>query len=337
MFDDFFNLQVLIGYIVFGFGALFILYILAAALLISMSVKCRGFTRKLFYIGGAVSILLPFVFYTWQLHSFRYFIRATEVALIFLCSRRARVLFGSLRWEKPILAITALGCIFPICLGFNIDESVKKPKLTIFNPTYFPSSDGLYPMGSYLYFMMRLKNSVEYPIDHNQLVWNAINSANLDFENGPICILNSPMIAYFELKARLENGEIKGFSEWSECRGKFVTESRTWMRFDPKFDLGNYDGLLKIPSRSISDNFAGVEIREFGVGDFVWAKQTRFLSEIFKGNEYRIYKIGCHKELLHSPYAILGRRTHSFGENGEFIAISVLPKWMSFQMFNGEE
>lgn len=286
MVDPLFNLKVLAGYTAFGFGAMSLLYVAAMVVLLSAAVRVRG--HRLFYLGGAIALLVPVLFYLGQLHTPRYFFRACEATLLFFCSRRGRVLFGAFGWRKPVRVITCAGCVLPLVLGLNLDD-IRRPQLTLRNATCFPSGDGYYPMGAYLHFMTRLKRANREPIDHNQLVWAAVKSADLDFKAGPVPVLWSPMFGYFMLRASLENGvaDCRGFSHWGEQ--SFYAETRTWMRADPKFGQEGMAALLDVPSTSVSEEAGGVEVRRFGAGESEWGNRVDFLNRIFSGNEYRIY------------------------------------------------
>ncbi len=321
LLDPFFNSKMVLGYAVFGFGALALLYLVSALKVFTVSFKRKKIIQKLFYALGAVAILLPAVFYVGQLHTPRYFLRAAEIALLFCFSRRGQLLLNRLIFRRTIFSVTAIGCIIPIFVGINLGE-LNRPRLTVENVTYFPSGDGYYPMGSYAYFLGRLKTANENPIDHNQLVWKAVSNADLDFSK-PVPVLWTPMFGYFMLRASLENG-VAECLPFSDLEGvEFYSETRTWMRIDPKFAQNEISALLDLPSKPVSESFFGVEVREFGVGDMKWSEQNRELAEFFGGSEYRII-----------PSHLFGdEKLHNLQKIGDITAVFALPKWMSIQQF----
>lgn len=368
MIDPILNVKVLAGYTVFGFGAMVLLYFCAVVMCAGAAWRCPRWGRRLFYLGGAVALLLPVLFYAGQLHTPRYFFRVCEATLLFFCSRRGRVLFTALGWRKPMLALTSVGCITPLVLGLNVSE-LNHPKLTLRNATCVPSGDGYYPMGAYLDFMGRLRRAEHEPIDHNQLVWQAVQSAELDFSAEPIPVLWSPMFGYFMLRASLENGvaECRGLADWGAR--PFYAETRTWMRADPKFGQAELSDLLRLPSESASDDFEGIEVRRFGKGDTGWAVRTQFLNHLFQGNEYRLYaaeslvgqpwpsrrRVLFSKSRASLQWALDAGRVvrHAFGayfyteacpkdfdvvwnRSSVMAAVAVYPDWMSFQAYDAK-
>ncbi|MFC1468035.1 hypothetical protein ACFLQY_05060 [Verrucomicrobiota bacterium] len=365
MTDPIFNLRVFAGYTVFGLGAMSLLYLCAVILTLVVVLRQSQWGKRLFYFGGAFAILLPLLFYVGQLHTPRYFFRVCEVALIFFCTRRGRVLLDSFSWRKPVMVLCCAGCLIPMVLGVDLDQ-ISRPKLTFSNATCFPSGDGYYPMGSYLDFLFQMKNAEEEPIDHNQMIWRAVQTAELKFEDGPVPVLWSPMFGYFMLRASLEDGvaECKPLSHWA---GKsFYAETRTWMRLDPKFGQVGRSELLRTLSEPVSRDLGGIEVRRFGRGDDGWAERTRFLNRLFAGNEYRVYNVddfsvdqlaGPRRVVLFSKkikslqgvlsidhevgklgafyYALLDSREISVVDDGDhvMVAVAVFPDWMSVQAF----
>jgi hypothetical protein len=346
--DPFFNFKMVAGYTVFGFGAAGLLFALYSVRLAAQAVKGRSAFEKIYGAAGLAAFLLPVLFFIPQLHAPRYFWRGCEAILLLAASGYLPV------WNsRTVKMLTGSAALFPLILGVNL-PALNQPRITVSQPTLFPSGDGFYPMGGTLPFMIRLRNAGEDPVDHNQLIWDAVQQADLRFDDRmSIRVLRTPMSGYFMLAASLRGGfaECRDYAELSD--GYFYADSRSLMRDDPKTPLRFLDEILSLPAHFISPVLDGVGILEFGSGDDRWGRQTRLLNRLFAGNEYRIV-------LPFDPAEFRDRKTVIFSnqpfekarqddqtglyyseESGSrsaprvYRAVAVLPSWMSFQAFKG--
>ena len=345
--DPFFNLKMVAGYAIFGFGAAGLLFALYSAHLLVQAAKGRGKLEKLYGLAGLFAFLLPVLFFIPQLHAPRYFWRGCEAVLLLAVSARLPV------WNfRSVKTIIVLAAVLPLVLGVRL-PALNQPQITVSHATLFPSGDGFYPMGGTLPFMFRLCHATEHPVDHNQLVWNAVRRAEFRFDNRhSIKVLRTPMFGYFMLAASLRGGFAEGHNYTELSNSCFYADSRSLMRDDPKTPLRFLDEILTIPAHFISPVLDGIGVLELGVGDDRWGRQTRLLNRLFAGNEYRVF--------LCDPAESLGRMTVAFSEQsfdsarlddqtglyyskerlscsapGCFCAASVLPAWMSLQAFKG--
>ncbi|MFA6173247.1 MAG: hypothetical protein WC701_06125 [Kiritimatiellales bacterium] len=346
--DPIFNLKMVAGYAVFGFGAAGLLFTLYAVCLTMLAAKGRGAFEKLYGLAGLAAFLLPVLFFIPQLHAPRYFWRGCEAVLLLAASGRLPV------WNsRTVKTLTGFAALFPLILCVKL-SALDQLRITVSHPALFPSGDGFYPMGGYLPFMIRLRHAGEHPVDHNQLIWNAVQQADFRIDDRKsISVLRTPMFGYFMLAASLRGGYAEELSYVDLSNRCFYADSRSLMRADPKTPIRFSDEVLSLPAHFISSVFNGVGILEFGTGDDRWGRQTRLLNRLFAGSEYRIV-------LLRDPAEFPDRTMVAFSsqpfenarqddqtglyyseESGSCLApgvccaVSVLPSWMSFQAFKG--
>ena len=345
--DPFFNLKMVAGYTVFGFGAAGLLFALYSIHLSVRAVKGPGTLEKLYGLAGLFAFLLPVLFFIPQLHAPRYFWRGCEAVLLLAVSARLPV------WSsRAVKIMISLAALLPLVLGVRI-PALNQPQIAVSHATLFPSGDGFYPMGGTLPFMFRLRQANEYPVDHNQLVWNAVRQADFRFDSGhSIKVLHTPMFGYFMLAASLRGGFAVGLSDTELSNSRFYADSRSLMRDDPKTPVRFFDEILALPAHFVSPVSDGIGVLELGAGDGRWGRQTRLINRLFAGNEYRVFSCDQTKPLnrmtvVFSEQSFDGARQDdqtgfyyskewiSCSAPGCFYATSVLPAWMSLQAFKG--
>ncbi len=342
--DPIFNLKMVSGYVVFGFGAAGLLFAWYAALLSVQLAKGRGTLEKLYGTAGLAAFLLPVIFFLPQLHAPRYFWRGCEAVLLLAVSGRLPL------WNsRPVKILLGLAALLSLFVGVSF-PALNQPQFTVAQPTLFPSGDGFYPMGGTMPFLHRLRTANTHPVDHNQLVWNAVKQADFQFdEQRAIKVLHTPMFGYFMLAASLCGGVAEGgnFNGLSNCC--FYADSRSLMRDDPKTPIHHLDDILALPAHFVSPAPEGVGVLKFGTGDDRWGRQTRLLNRLFAGSEYRISTSGApdfydRQTVVFSeqPFekALHDEQTGLYysGEQicgGQGCAVSVFPFWMSFRAFKG--
>jgi hypothetical protein len=348
--DPFFNIKMVAGYTVFGFGAAGLLFVWMASRLLLNGVRSRDIWQRLFAAVGLVAFLLPVLFFLPQLHAPRYFWRGCEAMLLVAvsgCLPSAR-----LPVRRVVSAILCVAAVVPLFVGIQMPQ-LGHPRPVFSAPEQFPSGDGHYPMGAYLAFMRQLRNADEIPVDHNQRVWKALRSA--DFDGTPdqtLLVLYTPMSGHFMLEASLRGRKIyRCGKDRMPADVPFYADSRSLMRMDPKGDGPAGAGLLNMAARPVSISVEGVEIIQFRLGDFQWGRQTALLNRLHGGNEYLIIPAGSAVKpgrhivyFSETPFPFAQRDPESglyyteddVSQSEGQLAVSVLPLWMSMQAFSGQ-
>ena len=342
--DPFFNLKMVAGYTVFGFGAAGLLFVLYSFRLIAQPAEKRGL-EKLYVFAGLAAFLLPVLFFIPQLHAPRYFWRGCEAVLLLAVSGRLPV------WNNRTVKIIIMSAaVLPLVLGVRM-PALNRPQPTVLHPTLFPSGDGFYPMGGYAPFLLRLRHAVQQPVDHNQMVWSAVHSAQFDFSaEKTIDVLFTPMYGYFMLEASLRGGFARCLPYEQLLGRPFYADSRSLIRTDPKDWQGASVQMLEIPAHFVSPVSGGVGVLRFGSGDDQWGKQARLLTRLFAGNEYRILDLGRVPDAARQTvyFSALPFANSDWDEasglyyssdlkgpfsDGIHCAEAALPRWMSLRAF----
>ena len=280
--DLIFDVRVIAVFFVFGFGAAGVLFIFSGISFLREIIFEKQILKKVWLITGLLSFCLPVLFFLPQLHTPRYFFRGCEVLLFLSIYRPLAGMFY--KRTVPVLACLA---IIPAFAGIKITAQ-KIPVVTISHAERFPTADGHCPMGGYFSFMLRLRNAMNEPVDHNQIIWNELRQADFRFSsNGEIPVLWTPMFRYFTLEASLRGGRVVRILSTDPDISEFYTENRSFMRGNALAE-NTYRAVFSAPSRFVSPGNQGIGILLFGSGDDRWGKQTEFLNRIFNGKEYRI-------------------------------------------------
>ncbi len=197
------------GFLFFGFTpALLSLLLLAVAIFLRLAIRKPRF--RFFYTCFALSPLIPLGFYSLQLYTLRYLFLTIAAVLFVVSSRRSVWLYRSFRRARPSVARRASAAlvaltIFPWLIGFNIPV-LSQPRLTVANPTRFPTGDGAFPMDAYLGFAWQTLFEDHLRIDHNQKIWLAARSVRYRACNdGTVPLLITPMSDFLEFAIRLQN------------------------------------------------------------------------------------------------------------------------------------
>ncbi|MDG2488574.1 MAG: hypothetical protein P8M65_12755 [Roseibacillus sp.] len=187
----FFVLPTFVAFVGGGLGALLVLLIAFAAGLVSRGSLFRG--------GMALSVLLPLIFYGCVLYTPRHLFLPALAILLTLFSDRGRDCWnrlGQWRWGRLAVLVTLLGTALPWLVGVRM-SGWKQASVVTSAPTLYPSTDGFWPMGAYGWFLGRLANGMEEPVDHNQRVWGAwsrVVPENLPRGKG--AVLSSGLVSY---------------------------------------------------------------------------------------------------------------------------------------------
>jgi hypothetical protein len=343
--DPIFNWKMVAGYTAFGFGAAGLLWAVQSCGLLWRALRADGALEKLYGAAGVAAFLLPVVFFLPQLHAPRYFFRGCEALLLVAVSGRALFVMN-----RRFAALLCCAALLPMIAGLRL-PALNRPQLTLGSPMLFPSGDGFYPMGGYASFLRTLSRADAEPVDHNQLVWRAVHSADFEFSaDGSIAVLRTPMYGYFLLEASLRGATARCLPLSRLGGAPFYVDSRSLMRDDPKDPLSELNRILSMPSRFVSPEYGGVGVLQVGAGDLLWAQKTLLLNRLFAGNEYRIADpdraaVSLHRKVSFSEETFEHARLDPvsglyYSENshpaqqGIACAVAVFPAWMSMQAFS---
>ena len=162
------------AYLVFGMGG-------ALALLAGLVAwKLLQLIRKPSLYGCliVISLVAPLLYYGWLMYTPRHLVTTVLMLLFTVMFDRGRQWWAEMtmvKYGRGVVLVGAGLCAVLLFVGVSMD-SMKKGKLVAGATTYYPTSDGHWPMGGNLNFLLRLKNAPDDPIDHNQRVWGAWNN-----------------------------------------------------------------------------------------------------------------------------------------------------------------
>lgn len=203
----FFDPKITAAYLVFGLGAAVGFYFLLAL----------GCLKKYRYSGGALAfaVMIPLLFYIGLLFTPRHLILVPVVVLLSCVLPRGQEIWSSIFEYKGWRRVWVFGCVVGAGLmfvGLTL-PSISSPKVSLVTATRYPTTDGYWPMGGTLRFLIDLGDSESNPVDHNQTVWEAWNK--IDFRKKPL-VLKDRLFRYPELAARIQGEEVRFTDNWKE-------------------------------------------------------------------------------------------------------------------------
>jgi hypothetical protein len=210
-----FDVKRYLGLLLFGMAPASIVLVVTVVILFSL-IAVRKPRFRLFYLSLAFTPLIPLAFYSLQLYGLRYLFLPWASFLFVVSSRRSVWIYRSLsiRFHWAPAALMAL-TVLPWIVGFKVPLT-SQARLTVANPTLFPTGDGRFPMAAYLGFQRQvlLGNS---QIDHNQKIWLAAKSVNYQScDDRTVSFLITPMSNFIELAIRLQNKYPRPINSMSE-------------------------------------------------------------------------------------------------------------------------
>jgi hypothetical protein len=296
-----FKLKPFLAFVIFGLGGT--TCVLFAAMFATANTVVGG-TKKLWSATLLATLLLPTVYYTFQLLSPRHCTACAIATLIFISARRGQAILRIflrpkiLRRTSKIIFLTA--GIVPVFLGLNLTD-LHHPKITFTRPTLLPTSAGAAPCGAYLAFAQNLRGDGGW-LDHNQAVWTAAQSVNFATNAaGHVPYLSTPLASYFVFSIRLQ-GKIPERHSLGENPPPpwFYAESRSLMRFEYVFPLLRE----KMAEVFSTLQFTNVAAPENAHGLAIWRVDARAangadkfsaglwgLNSAFGADEFRLAKI----------------------------------------------
>lgn len=188
------------AYLAFGLGGL-ILTGFGFATLLGVNLRKRPGFRW----AGLLFLAMPLLFYGPQLFSPRHLITTAIVILVAVTGFRGRALLRLGRrcfprrvrvWKAAVVVVS----LVPLLVGIRLPVP-QRPGLTLRQPTLYPSTDGLWPMGGYAGYLVKMTRG---KLDHNQQIWTSAKCDEMRWpEQSPLKILETPMRQYLLLAARL--------------------------------------------------------------------------------------------------------------------------------------
>jgi len=198
-----FDIRPFVGFLLFGLTpALLVLIAVTMAAFLTVSFSRPRY--RIFYWAVALSPFIPLAFYSAQLYTLRYLFLTVACALFTVTSPRASALYqrpSTPLWSVLLTTLT----VAPWFIGLQLPV-LRHPRLTVTNPTLFPTGDGKFPMGAYLGFAWRVFFRDHQQIDHNQGIWLAASSVDYrTCSDSTVPFLITPMSNFLEFAIRLQH------------------------------------------------------------------------------------------------------------------------------------
>lgn len=197
--------EAIAAYLVFGCGATLVVALLAVWLLWQQ----QNWTI-LSRIFAVVTLFLPVLFYLPLLYSPRHLIvwSATVLACSIFLEKKPFFLANSTQTNTPLskkllfctLPCIGMAAIFPLFFGLIL-PTPKSPRISLGQASLYPTTDGLWPMGSLLCFQQELAQG---EIDHNGKLWNSLKNFAPQTTK-PFELQINPHFTFFALTARLNS------------------------------------------------------------------------------------------------------------------------------------
>lgn len=195
----FFNGKLFISFFAFAMNGGFVVLLIFLIGLFRIAWK----DRSLFYLLLLGAVILPILFYGRVLYSPRHLMTTVLVLLFSVMLLRGRELWARLfvmRWVRLSLLIAGGGTLLSSFVGLGM-TSFRSGQPVMTRSTLYPTADGFWPMGANFWFLGRLKNAQNVPIDHNQRVWQAWASMGAsDLPSGPVSVKSHGLVSYGELR-----------------------------------------------------------------------------------------------------------------------------------------
>lgn len=225
----FFVARTFLGYVVFGIGGVLVLMLAA--------IWQAGRAKKKAVIGWqllwVLLMLLPLTYYVKVLYTPRHLlvwvvgfslsgVFASSANFWEACFEKRKIWFGAVGWGMLIAMLV---------IGVQL-KSLQSGKFVLGGKsTWFPSSDGYWPMGSTLDFLQQLGDVSETPIDHNQRSWGAWSRLqSRDLPEGPVVILSTNLQEYGKLWARWNNRDVVADELFDPSRHLLLGDARSLLR-----------------------------------------------------------------------------------------------------------
>ncbi|QQL45630.1 hypothetical protein [Sulfuriroseicoccus oceanibius] len=268
--STFFDVRLFGAYVVFGLNGL----TLAWAVFFLLVVGRAWCGRSLWWAGVAVAVLLPWLFYAPLLYSPRHLVVVVAGVLTTLVLPRGRNVWSQVArvwWARWGVACGVAASLMLSLVGLRMN-SMKDIAPVVGESTWYPTADGLWPMGANIPFFVRLAQADERPLDHNQLVWNAWRQVEQVPADGPVAVFSSGLTTYGELRLRALGVDAARADELTEG---VVFDSRSFLR--RKVDRNQMTGATVAPHEKIgADQLAAMSLVgcSFGAEVYWWGAEN---------------------------------------------------------------
>lgn len=323
--DFFFDSRITGCYLIFGLSAVLFSYLLFASFYL--------FWGKFSKIPALLFFLMPLFFYLGLLYTPRHLLLIPICVIASLSLPSGKKIWrriGESKFANSLGIIVLLMTFLPMVVGLHL-ANIKSPKLTIGEPTLYPTADGYWPMGAFGSFLFSIPGAITIPIDHNQEVWNAWKKH--DFKADDVAYRDA-LYHYAKLAAKIQGHHLT-FEE--SLDSNMLTSERSLRRRD---GITLKAGLL---SEDFNFHFVGSEsikivkienkdnLREGSMGNedirVVAARETQ-------GDDFILLKktdpfFNKKTKYLDGNYSISIKGK----ENKEWIAIKRLPEYMSTKAY----
>ena len=301
------HLKPLLGYVVFGLGALLLL--LLAGLHAVFKARQPAHRRVwIFFLG--LGLALPLAYYSLQMLSPRHCMVGATAVVVFMCAHRGRALlqcYFHTRFSGGALKLLFVAAAtLPLVLGLNLAD-LHHPRISFLRPTLLPSAAGVAPAGGLLGFLISIKQQQGY-LDHNHAVWAAARDTKFKTDDsGTVPFLWTPLESYLKFSIRLQNEIPRRFNpsldEAMQLPPLVYCESRTLMRlpFAWPVEMENYFFARYDLVPATTANWHGITVLrcvtnapdqgEYS-GGALWA-----LSQSFGPDEFRLEPPGALKKI----------------------------------------
>ena len=169
--ERFFTPLLFASYLIFGLGASVLLY----GLIVGYGVFQLRKGARLFHLVYLLAFLTPMLYYATAFFTPRYLILTSVLILATLFFERGNALWLVLNTRRVTrVGVLGVGAVAVLSFFVGIQlRGIKTPNLVMTNATYYPTADGYWSMGSSGALLLKIKQSNDIPLDHNQRVWSA--------------------------------------------------------------------------------------------------------------------------------------------------------------------
>jgi hypothetical protein len=300
------QLKASIALIVLAFGlgecVLLVLLLICYSMIIAEKKRARSY-----YVLATLSLIVPIAFYSVQLLSPTFFFPQLAATLFCLSSRRTAVIWRYWHQRRydistALVTISAILTIAPWFVGLQLGR-LSKPRITLLQPTLFPTSHGAFPMGAYGPFIWELRWH-DFLIDHNQRIWESARTvAYRACGNNEVGLVYSPMVSYLELAVRLQGRNPIIVKNWKNgpCGFVYVDSRSAIRRVSPLSrtapDLRSMLG-SSISLASQGDDGDPILMVDVGQPQSAIAAILSQLREVFGGRDFRVVFLSGNRETI---------------------------------------
>lgn len=290
------------AYFVFGLGGALLLLVGLVAW------KSAQLFKKPSLYGALtlLSLLAPLLYYSWLMYTPRHLVTGALVLIYSTMFDRGRQWWSEMmksRYGRAVVMGSAGSCAVLLFVGLSMD-SMKGGKPTMGRATYYPTSDGHWPMGANLNFLLRLKHASSEPIDHNQRVWGAWKDIDPEeIADTPVVVRSCGLESYGTLFLTMAAGVD---AQAREAGGAILVDGRSFFKQKAGSKLAGAGGPIdwqtkkgQAVGKSPGDTIFLVGDSP-GLEDNEW-KIWQAASQVSEGDDYLLVPATRGQSMLHAP------------------------------------